>query len=62
MAKTKKVTWDSIYADFRRRHPYLRTLVTYWHPADYATIKLYFSDGKRGLYNCMNNRLVFVRE
>lgn len=58
----KKITWDDIYKDFRSRHPNLRKMVTYWHPCDYATIMLYFEDGRKGTYNFIEQKARFIAE
>jgi hypothetical protein len=60
--KPKKITWEIIYKDFRRRHPTLKKEVTYWRPHDYATIMLYLKDGTKMLYNYDYSRAVFCHE
>lgn len=46
-----KVTFDSIYSDFRRRHPNLRKEVIHWKPYDYLKIKVYLFDGMILVYD-----------
>lgn len=58
----KKVTWDDIYKDFRSRHPNLKKTIMYWHPYDYAMIMLYFKDGRKGVYDFLEQRVQFVSE
>lgn len=48
---SNKVTWNSIYSDFRQRHPNLQKHVAYWRPYDYATIILYMDDNYKFTYN-----------
>ena len=47
----RKITWNMIYADFKRRHPNLRKEVTYWRPKAYSTIELWLKDGSRMIYD-----------
>lgn len=55
----KKITWTTIYNDFKRRHPNLRKDVTYWCPLDYLTIELYFKDGSKGKYTYFEHKMVW---
>lgn len=50
-SKTKMVTWFDIYSDFKKAHPDLSSKAPDFQPYGYATIKLYFTDGQRMLYN-----------
>lgn len=59
---SKKVTWDVICADFKRRHPRLRKEITYWRPYDFATILITFKDGSVGTYNYDEHRLTYRAE
>ena len=43
--KSTKLTFDMIYADFRRRHPHLSKEVYHWRPSDYMEIQVFLSDG-----------------
>lgn len=58
----KKLTWNMINHDFRSRHPDLRKGVTYWRPYDFATILLYFKDGRLATYNYDKHSLCFLEE
>ena len=57
-----KITWRSVYEDFRARYPNLRKEVTYWRPYDYLTIELYFNDGKKGTYDYLTHKIQFLKE
>lgn len=57
-----KITWQSVYEDFRLRYPNLRKEVTYWRPYDYCTIELYFNDGKKGTYDYLTHKIQFLKE
>ena len=46
-----KVTWKDVLEDFKRRHPNLAKLVTDYRPYSFATIIIWFSDGKTMTYN-----------
>lgn len=47
----KKITWEYIYEDFKRRHPTLRKRVYGFRPYSYATILLFFPDRLHITYN-----------
>ena len=47
----RKITWDDIYKDFKRTHPNRSEGVMGFRPYGFATILLYFPNGKRMLYN-----------
>ena len=47
----RKITWQKIYEDFKAQYPKMCKKVVHWQPHDYATIILYFNDGKKKLYN-----------
>lgn len=47
----EKITWFDIYSDFKRRFPTMSKDAPDFQPHSYATIKLYFTDGRRMLYN-----------
>lgn len=46
-----KVTWEDIYADFKRRFPKLSKLSVRYIPYGYLTILIYFSDGGKIIYD-----------
>ena len=62
VARPKKITWEVIYKDFRRRHPHLKKDVTYWRPHGYATIMLYLKDGRKMLYDYDSSRATFYHD
>lgn len=47
---SKKVTWEDMFKDFKRRHPNLGKRIVDWRPCGYATIKLYIDDGLLAKY------------
>ena len=57
-----KITWDVIHKDFRMRFPHLKKEVVHWHPHDYVTIMLYFSDGRKATYDYLAQRINFTKE
>lgn len=56
----KKVTFDDIYRDFRRRHPNLKKHVVGYQPIGYMTIKLYLDDGSNMKYDGFRQRAYFM--
>lgn len=52
----RKVTFDVIYADFRRRHPNLSREVVHWKPLNTLKIKIYMSDGMIIVYDYWTHR------
>lgn len=52
-----KVTWSDVYNDFKQRYPSMARVAPDFHPYNYATIKLYFVDGRRMLYNYDTKKL-----
>ena len=46
-----KVTWKDVLDDFKKRHPTLAKMITDYRPYEYATIIIWFSDGKTMTYN-----------
>lgn len=59
---SKKLTWSMINKDFRARHPKLRKEVTYWRPHNFATILLYFKDGRLATYNYDKHAITFLSD
>ena len=47
----KKVTWDTVFKDFKRRHPNLAKMVTRYRPYKFLTILIYFCDGSKMAYD-----------
>ena len=47
----EKVTWDFIFMDFKRRHPNLAKMATYYHPFGFLTILVFFYDGSKMAYD-----------
>lgn len=58
----KKITWNMVFADFKRNHSKLRKEVTYWCPYDYLTIELYFKDGRKAKYTYFDHKVVWSDE
>lgn len=58
----KKITWNMINKDFRAKHPEMRRSVTYWRPYNFATILLYFKDGRLATYDYDKHKLRFLKE
>lgn len=56
----RKVTWNDVYKDFKRRFPRLRLEVGYWRPYDVGTILLYFPKGIRATYEYDRKELKFL--
>ena len=52
----KKVTWEDVLADFKKRHPTLRREVAYWSPYAFDEILIYVKDGRRLVYNYSDRR------
>lgn len=48
---SEKVTWDSIFQDFERRHPNLAKMVTRYRPSGFLKILVFFSDGSKMAYD-----------
>lgn len=59
---SNKLQWEDVYKDFRTRHPNLCKGVVYWCPHDYAVIKIFFDDGKLGIYSYLEHKVVFLKE
>lgn len=59
---SKKITWDVIYKDFKSRHPNLSREVEYWCPHSYVSIKLYFLDGRTGVYKYFEHEVNFISD
>ena len=58
----KKITWDYIYQDFKRRHPNLGKSVYGFRPYNYATIPLFFPDRVHATYNYDTKRLSILHD
>lgn len=56
----KKVTWDEIYADFRRRHPTLKMMVIDWKPCGWMCIELELKDGRKMKYDGYEHIAKFI--
>lgn len=48
---SKKITWDDVYKDFKIVYPNFSKEAIHWHPHSYSTIKIYFTDGRKMLYD-----------
>ena len=57
-----KITWQSVFADFKSRFPNFKKQVVHWHPHDFLTIKLYLENGDKCIYNYADHRIVFIKE
>lgn len=60
--KMGKLSWNTIYTDFKSRHPRLSKMVTYWCPYNFATIMIYFSDGRKATYNYLEHKAIFTTD
>ena len=58
---SKKITWNKIREDFKVNYPKLHKEVSYWRPHDFATIILYFKDGRKGTYNYDERRFRYLK-
>lgn len=47
----KKVTWNDVYKDFRKRHPKMRKHTVGFQPYDFAEVVVYIDDGRKLIYN-----------
>lgn len=59
---SKKVTWLYVYEDFKKNHPDMKKDAPDFRPYNYATILLYFVDGRRMTYNYDTKKLTLVDE
>lgn len=57
---TKIVTWFDVFADFKKNHPDMKKDAPDFRPYDYATILLYFVDGRRMTYNYDTKKLTLI--
>lgn len=48
---SKKIRWEDVCNDFKRRHPTLAKNIIHFEPHGYATILLIFSDRTKMLYD-----------
>lgn len=53
----RRITWNKIRDQFKHDHPKKHKEVVYWRPHEYATIVLYFKDGRIGTYNYDSGKL-----
>lgn len=56
-----KVTWKMIYDDCRQLYYRLQDKYCGFLPYDYATVLIFFKDGRRGVYNYDKKELWFVK-
>lgn len=61
MAENNKVTWRTIYNDFRKRHPTLKKEVIYWCPYDFATILMHLENQNKATYNYDTKEVRFIK-
>lgn len=47
----KKVTWNTVYRDFKKHFPRMSKEVLNYDPCDYMTIKIYLKQGRALTYN-----------
>lgn len=59
---SEKVTWFDIYEDFKKNNPELVKDAPDFQPHSYATIKVFFIDGRRMTYNYDTKELVSICE
>ena len=58
--KHKKITWDEVYEDFRKRHLEIPSNeIKDWKPYGYATIKIIYSDGEAQIYDYDTKDLLY---
>lgn len=58
----KKITWRMIFTDFKKRHPKMSKLVTYWRPYDYSTVLIYLKGGMKLIYNYDDKRARIISQ
>ena len=58
---SNKVTWKTIYWDFKVRHPRLHKSVDHWQPHSYAKIVLIFNNGRKALYDYDTKLVKFTK-
>jgi hypothetical protein len=58
----KKMKWQEVFDDFCTRFPNLHREAVWWRPHDYMTILIYFEDGRKGTYEGLSRKLVFLQE
>ncbi len=58
---SKKITWNKIREDFKINYPKYHKEVDYWRPHDFATIILYFKDGRKATYNYDTKRMIILK-
>jgi hypothetical protein len=54
-----KVSWQSIYDDFRIRFPKLSKLALYYQPYNFMTIVVYLQNGDKLIYDGLYQRAWF---
>lgn len=57
-----KITWKDIYKDFKNAYPKFNKQVVQYRPHDFLTIKIWFKDGRIGIYKYFNKDLEFLDE
>jgi len=57
----EEVPWENLYEDFLARHPRLSKRVIGFMPYDYATIKIYLTDGIRMIFDGNEHIAKFVK-
>jgi hypothetical protein len=57
----EKITWAKVYEDFKLKFPNLKKEVLHWHPYTYATVKLYFKDGRKATYNYDDRKFTYLK-
>jgi hypothetical protein len=57
-----KLTWETIYKDFKRIYPDFSKEAYYYEPYDYAEIKVWIKGGKRFVYNYDKKTGRFVKD
>lgn len=57
-----KITWYDIYKDFKNTYSVLGKEAIQYRPHNFLTIKIWFKDGRIGLYNFMRKELKFTNE
>lgn len=57
-----KVTWDTIYRDFKSKYPRLSKEAIYFKPHDYLTIKIWFKVKPEIMtYDYMTKQCIIVK-
>ena len=56
----EKITWETVFDDFKRRHPNLSKLATRYRPLGFLEILIFLSDGSKVAYSFEKSNGWFV--